>query len=164
MAYIGIGSNLGDKLYNCKYSIDRIGELPECRVTASSSLFKTEPEGVTGQDWYANCVVEVTTAQAPDRVLTSLMGIEYSMGRIREKRWEARIIDLDLLLFGREIIESRDLAIPHPLMHKRRFVLEPLAQLAPGLVHPVLKTTIRQLLNQLPAQSEGNVELLKEEI
>lgn len=138
--------------------------MPECHVVACSSLFKTEPEGVTGQDWYVNCVVEVATAQGPDQVLTSLMDIEYSMGRIREKRWEARVIDLDLLLFGREIIESHDLVIPHPLMHKRRFVLEPLAQLAPDLVHPVLKTTVKQLLDQLPAQSEGNVELLKEEI
>ncbi len=164
IAYIGIGSNLGDKPSNCRYSIGRIGELPECHVTACSSLFKTEPEGVTGQDWYANCVLEIRTAQGPHQILTGLMGIESSMGRIRKNRWEARIIDLDLLLFGREIIESRNLVIPHPLMHKRRFVLEPLAQLAPDLVHPVLKTTIRQLLNQLPVQRERKVELLKEEI
>ena len=164
IAYIGIGSNLGDKLFNCRYSIDRISQLPECHVTACSSLFKTEPEGVTGQGWYANCVVEVTTSQSPAQILTSLMGIESSMGRIRKKHWEARIIDLDILLFGQEIIESNDLVIPHPLLHKRRFILEPLVQLAPDLVHPVLKTTIRQLLNQLPVQHERNVELLKEEI
>ena len=138
--------------------------MPECHVTACSSLFKTEPEGVTGQGWYANCVVEVTTSQSPAQILTSLMGIESSMGRIRKKHWEARIIDLDILLFGQEIIESNDLVIPHPLLHKRRFILEPLVQLAPDLVHPVLKTTIRQLLNQLPVQHERNVELLKEEI
>ena len=164
-AYIGIGSNLGDKISNCRYSIDRIGELPGCHVVACSSLFKTEPEGVTGQDWYVNCVVEATTTQRPDQILTGLLEIESSMGRIRKERWEARIIDLDLLLFGQEIIKSDNLVIPHPLMHKRRFVLEPLVQLAPDLVHPVLKITISQLLNQLPDQHEQNVELLlKEEI
>ena len=163
-AYIGIGSNLGDKASNCRHSLEQIDQLPGCEVTARSDMFRTEPEGVTGQDWYANCVLEITTTQGPHQILAGLMGIESSMGRIRKKRWEARIIDLDLLLFGWEIIESRDLVIPHPLMHKRRFVLEPLAQLAPDLVHPVLKTTIRQLLNQLPVQHERSVELLKEEI
>jgi len=163
-AYIGIGSNLGDKISNCRYSIDRIGELPGCHIAACSSLFKTEPEGVTGQDWYVNCVLEATTTRSPAQILTGLLGIESSMGRVRKKRWEARIIDLDLLLFGREVIKSHNMVIPHPLMHKRRFVLEPFVQLAPDLVHPVLKTTIRQLLNQLPVTSERNVELLKEEI
>jgi len=86
------------------------------------------------------------------------MGIESDMGRIRKKRWEARIIDLDILLFGQEILEYDNLVIPHPLLHKRRFVLEPLAQLAPDLVHPVLKVTIGQLLNRLPDGS--SVELL----
>lgn len=150
IAYIGIGSNLGDKLYNCKFSIDKINQLPGCHVTACSALFKTEPEGVTGQDWYANCVAQVTTTQSPSQLLKGLMGIESDMGRIRKKRWETRIIDLDILLFGQEIIESDDLTIPHPLLHKRRFVLEPLFQLAPELMHPVLKLTISQLLNKLP--------------
>jgi len=89
------------------------------------------------------------------------MCIESDMGRIRKKRWEARIIDLDILLFGQEIIEYSNLIIPHPLLHKRRFVLEPLAQLAPDLVHPVLKSTISQLLNRLP--KGPSVEILMEE-
>ncbi len=78
------------------------------------------------------------------------MGIESDMGRVRRERWEARVIDLDILLFGREVIKSDNLVIPHPLLHKRRFVLEPLFQLAPDLMHPVLKVTIGQLLNKLP--------------
>ncbi|HUU41640.1 MAG TPA: 2-amino-4-hydroxy-6-hydroxymethyldihydropteridine diphosphokinase [Desulfatiglandales bacterium] len=164
IAYIGIGSNLGDKLSNCRHSIDRIGQLPECSVTARSSLFKTEPEGVSEQDWYANCVVEVSTMQNPSQILTGLMNIESNMGRVRKKRWEARIIDLDILLFGQKIIKSHHLLIPHPLLHKRRFVLEPLVQLAPDLMHPVLKVTMKQLLNRLPVPIERNVELLKEEI
>ena len=156
--YIGIGSNLGDKLLNCRLSIDKINQLPGCHVTACSALFKTEPEGVTGQDWYTNCVAQVITTQHPCHLLEDLMGIESDMGRIRKKRWEARIIDLDILLFGQEILEYDNLVIPHPLLHKRRFVLEPLAQLAPDLVHPVLKVTIGQLLNRLPDGS--SVELL----
>ena len=130
-------------------------------MTACSALFKTEPDGVTGQDWYANLVAQVTTTQLPSQLLKTLMCIESDIGRIRKKRWEARIIDLDILLFGQEIIEYSNLIIPHPLLHKRRFVLEPLAQLAPDLVHPVLKSTISQLLNRLP--KGPSVEILMEE-
>jgi 7,8-dihydro-6-hydroxymethylpterin-pyrophosphokinase len=92
------------------------------------------------------------------------MSIESAMGRVRRKRWESRIIDLDILLFGQEIQKAHNLIIPHPLMHKRRFVLEPLAQLAPDLVHPVFNITIRELLNNLPIlPHSGTVEILKEE-
>jgi len=160
IAYIGIGSNLGDKLFNCRHSIDKINQLPRCHVIACSSIFKTEPEGVAGQDWYANCVAQVTTTRHPHQLLKGLLSIESDMGRIRKKRWEARIIDLDILLFGQEIIESNNLVIPHPLLHIRRFVLEPLVQLAPNLVHPVLKLTISQLLNKLP--KGPSFEVLKE--
>jgi len=161
IAYIGIGSNLGDKFFNCRYSIDKINQLPGCHVSAVSAIFKTEPVGVTGQPWYANCVVELSTTQGPTQLLKGLLSIESDMGRIRKKRWEARIIDLDILLFGQEIIESNNLMIPHPLLHKRQFVLEPLDQLAPDLMHPVLKSTINQLLNKLP--KGPSVVVLKEE-
>jgi len=130
-------------------------------VSAVSAIFKTEPVGVTGQPWYANCVVELSTTQGPTQLLKGLLSIESDMGRIRKKRWEARIIDLDILLFGQEIIESNNLMIPHPLLHKRQFVLEPLDQLAPDLMHPVLKSTINQLLNKLP--KGPSVVVLKEE-
>lgn len=161
ISYIGIGSNLGDKLFNCRYSIDKINQLPGCHVSAVSAIFKTEPVGVTGQPWYANCVVELSTTQGPSQLLKGLLSIESDMGRIRKKRWEARIVDLDILLFGQEIIESDNLIIPHPLLHKRQFVLEPLYQLAPDLVHPVLKLTMNQLLNKLP--KGPSVVVLKEE-
>ncbi len=163
IAYIGIGSNLGDKLFNCKYSIDKINQLPGCNVSAVSAIFKTEPVGVTGQPWYANCVVELSTTQGPSQLLNGLLLVESDMGRIRKKRWEARIVDLDILLFGQEIIESDNLIIPHPLLHKRQFVLEPLYQLAPDLVHPVLKSTISQLLNKLPIRHRQTIVALKEE-
>jgi len=159
--YIGVGSNLGDKPHNCRHSLQRINKLPGCEVTTCSDIFKTEPDGVTGQDWYANCVAEIKTRHTPFQVLKDLLAIEYDMGRIRTKRWESRIIDLDILLFGQAIMESDNLTIPHPLLHKRRFVLEPLVQLAPDLVHPVLNVSIRQLFNELPKGSSA--EVLKEE-
>ena len=161
VAYIGIGSNLGRKVLNCKHSVTRIGRVPGCEVTARSDLFKTEPEGVTGQQWYANCVAEVKTDLTPSELLDSLMAIELEMGRVRTEKWESRIIDLDILLFGKQVIDCAHLVVPHPLLHTRRFVLEPLVQLAPDLVHPVLNVTIRRLLNELP--KESYVEILKEE-
>ena len=161
VAYIGIGSNLGHKVLNCKHSMTKIDQVPGCEVTARSDLFETEPEGVTGQQWYANCVAEVKTERTPPEFLDSLMAIEHEMGRIRTKQWEPRIIDLDILLFGEQVVDSANLVVPHPLLHTRRFVLEPLVQLAPELVHPVLNVTIRRLLNEL--LKEFYVEILKEE-
>ena len=159
--YIGIGSNLGDRVFNCLDSIDRINRLSGCSAAARSSIFETEPVGVTGQDYYLNCAVRVTTSQSPSRLLTNLMDIESAMGRVRIEKWGARIIDLDILLFGNEVIKFPDLEIPHPLLHKREFVLEPLAQLAPDYIHPVLKLSIVQLLSELP--KGPYVEVLKEE-
>jgi 2-amino-4-hydroxy-6-hydroxymethyldihydropteridine diphosphokinase len=161
VAYIGIGSNLGDKVANCRHSIASIDGSSRCEVMARSDLFKTEPEGVAGQQWYANCVVEVKTGRTPRQLLDRLMAIEHEMGRRRIKKWESRIIDLDLLLFSEQVLDLPDLVVPHPLLHKRRFVLEPLVQLAPELVHPVLNITIRRLLDELPKVSY--VEILKEE-
>ncbi len=160
VAYIGIGSNLGDTVLNCKHSIARIDGTSGCEVTARSDLFKTEPEGVAGQQWYANCVIEVKTERTPHDLLDSLMAIEHEMGRIRTKKWESRIIDLDLLIFGELVLDSPDLVVPHPLLHTRRFVLEPLVQVAPELVHPILNITIQRLLKKLP--KESYVEILKE--
>jgi len=163
IVYIGIGSNLGDKPSNCRYSIDQIDILPGCHVIARSTLFKTEPEGITGQPWYVNCIAQIITTKGPFELLKGLMSIESAMGRVRRKRWEARILDLDIILFGQEIRKTHNLIIPHPLMHKRRFVLEPLVQLMPNLVHPVFKLTVRELLNNLPVSSySGTVEPLKE--
>ena len=165
IAYIGIGSNLGNTSFNCRYAIDQIETLSDCHVIAQSSLFSTEPDGVTGQPWYVNCIAQISTKKSPFDLLTELMAIESAMGRERRKRWEPRIIDLDILLFGQEIRESHNLIIPHPLMHKRRFVLEPLAELAPDLVHPVFKVTIQELLDELLIlPNSRRVEILKEEI
>jgi 2-amino-4-hydroxy-6-hydroxymethyldihydropteridine diphosphokinase len=149
-AYIGVGANLGDKACNCRHALKRIAQLPGCTIISRSPLFKTEPVGVTEQDWYINCVAGIRTNQTPVQLLKNLLTIEAQMGRIRKRRWEARLIDLDLLLFGQVIIRSHDLVVPHPRLHLRQFVLEPLARVAPDLIHPVCGLTIRQLLHRLP--------------
>jgi len=145
-AYIGVGSNLGDKVVNCKTAVERVDSLPRCSVGARSGLYRTEPVNVEDQDWYVNGVIRVDTDLPPRDLLMELMAIEASMGRVRKQKWEARIIDLDILLYGNHRIKEEDLIIPHPLMHLRRFVLVPLNQLDTDLVHPVSGRTIRQLL------------------
>ena len=145
-AYIGVGSNLGDKVANCRTAIQRVADLPGCSVTVQSPLYRTEPVDVEDQEWYVNAVIRVDTKLAARDLLIQLMAIEASMGRVRKQKWEARIIDLDILLYGNHRIQEEGLIIPHPLMHSRRFVLVPLDQLDPQLVHPVFGKTISQLL------------------
>ena len=145
-AYIGVGSNLGDKVANCRAAVEKVDSLRGCSVGARSGLYRTEPVNVEDQDWYVNGVIRVDTDLPARDLLMELMAIEASMGRVRKQKWEARIIDLDILLYGNHRIKEEDLIIPHPLMHSRRFVLVPLKQLDPDLVHPVSGRTIWQLL------------------
>ena len=145
-AYIGVGSNLGDKVANCRAAVEKVDSLPGCSVRARSGLYRTEPVDVEDQDWYVNGVIRVDTDLPARDLLMELLAIEASMGRVRKQKWEARIIDLDILLYGNYRIKEEDLIIPHPLMHSRRFVLVPLNQLDPDLMHPVSGRTIWQLL------------------
>ena len=145
-AYIGVGSNLGDKVANCQAAVEKVDSLPWCSVRARSGLYRTEPVDVEDQDWYVNGVIRVDTDLPARDLLMELLAIEASMGRVRKQKWEARIIDLDILLYGDYRIKEEDLIIPHPLMHSRRFVLVPLNQLDPDLVHPVSGRVIWQLL------------------
>jgi 2-amino-4-hydroxy-6-hydroxymethyldihydropteridine diphosphokinase len=154
-AYIGIGSNLGDKLNNCDKAIDLINGISGCGVTGRSDFFRTEPVGVEAQDWYVNGVISLKTDLSVKELLNNLLAIESGMGRKREKKWGPRIIDLDILLFGEEVIEEKDLRVPHPHMHLRRFVLVPMVQLAPDLIHPVLGTTMAELLNNSSLQGQA---------
>lgn len=150
-AYIGIGSNLGDPLQNCREAVDRMGRIPDCRILKCSQWYRTEPIGVEGQGWYVNGVASVSTGGLSAReMMGSLLAIEADMGRVRKERWEPRIIDLDILLFGDEIIQEPDLTIPHPLMHGRRFVMAPMAGLAPELMHPSLGKSMTALLKEIP--------------
>ena len=153
-AYIGIGSNLGDKLKYCQEASDRIINLPGCRLNAESSYYRTEPVGVEGQDWFINGVVCIETDLPATGLLENLLSIEADMGRKRKKKWDARTIDLDILLFGEDIIHEPDLTVPHPLMHVRRFVLIPMVELSPDLRHPLLHKTMLQLLASLPEKEQ----------
>jgi 2-amino-4-hydroxy-6-hydroxymethyldihydropteridine diphosphokinase len=154
-AYIGIGSNIGHKIDHCKKAISLMGRLEGCSVGGQSSFYRTEPVGVEGQDYYVNGVICLNTDLSAEDLLNHLLDIEAHMGRVRLKKWDARVIDLDILLFGSQIIKKPDLMVPHPLMHLRRFVLTPLRQVAPELMHPVLGKSIRELAEMLPEEGQA---------
>ena len=145
-AYIGIGSNLGEPAKRCLEAVERMDRLQRTRVEAVSPWYRSRPVGVEGQEWYVNGAALLETDLPARELLGRLLGIEADMGRVRKRRWEARIIDLDLVLFGVERIREPDLTVPHPRMHLRRFVLAPLTDLAPDLVHPVLGMTLADIL------------------
>lgn len=158
-AYIGIGSNLGDKLANCLNAIDRIGRIPGCTVTARSDFFRTEPVGVEGHDWYVNAAISIEAAIPARQLLENLLSIERDLGRKRNKKWDPRTIDLDILLFGQDVTDEQDLTVPHPMMHLRKFVLVPMVQLAPGLMHPLLKQTMTELLDNIVEDGQAVITL-----
>lgn len=153
--YIGIGSNLGDKLDNCLKAIGLIDRTPGCRVESRSRFFRTEPVGVEGQDWYINCAISLSTRLSAQDLLKVLQAVEAGMGRERKDKWASRTIDLDILFFGESVIDRKALRVPHPLMHLRRFVLVPMAQLAPDLRHPVLGKTMVELLDLLAGERQA---------
>jgi 2-amino-4-hydroxy-6-hydroxymethyldihydropteridine diphosphokinase len=145
--HIGIGSNLGDRRANIAEAIERTSQLTGTRVVRASSLYESEPLG-DAKTWFVNCVIELDTDLAPEPLLKKLLAIEESMGRkrVKGKRWGSRVIDLDILLYDQDVIDKRNLKVPHPELHKRRFVLLPLAELAPQVVHPQLGQSISTLL------------------
>lgn len=149
MVYLSLGSNIGDRAMNLREAIERLGELG--RVAAVSSLYETEPVEFTEQPWFLNCVVELETSLTPVQLLAGILEIEKQMGRYRGKKKGPRNIDLDVLLYGDRIVDSPELTIPHPAMEERRFVLAPLAEIAPEVTHPVCKKSVRELLEGLSA-------------
>jgi 2-amino-4-hydroxy-6-hydroxymethyldihydropteridine diphosphokinase len=149
IAYIGIGSNLGDKVYQCERAISEILRADQNKLLAKSSLFKTKPIGYTSQDWFVNSVIKIETDLKPLDLLRLLKDIESRLGREKTFRWGPRVIDLDILLFDEEEIEMEGLQIPHPRLQERQFVLIPLAEIDPEVIHPVLKKTIRELLENI---------------
>ncbi len=149
--YIGIGSNLGDMRSNCLKAIE-ILETNGVKVLKRSSIYETEPWGLKDQPRFMNMAIEAETDLAPRQLLSLLKEIEDNMGRVRTAKWGPRIIDLDILLYGDVIVKEADLEIPHPLMHERKFVLQPLSEIAPKKVHPVLGRTVGELLEEKRAK------------
>jgi 2-amino-4-hydroxy-6-hydroxymethyldihydropteridine diphosphokinase len=150
--YIGLGSNLGDRAAHLRRAVKALGA-PSLQLLRVSPIYETEPVGVAGQPWYLNLVVEAGTSMMPMQLLTRTMHIEREMGRVRTTPKGPRLIDIDILLFPGAIIHTPTLELPHPRMAERRFVLAPLADLAPGLCHPTLNRTIAELLADAPEQN-----------
>jgi 2-amino-4-hydroxy-6-hydroxymethyldihydropteridine diphosphokinase len=153
VVYIGFGSNEGDRLDHCDRALTLLGLLPGSAVTGVSSLYETEPvvdeRTDPGGTWFLNGVVRLETEVAPRPLLAVCREIQQALGRDLDKRHGPRSLDLDILLYGQRIVREPNLTIPHPRLHRRRFVLEPLAELAPTLQHPLLKHSIRELLEQV---------------
>jgi 2-amino-4-hydroxy-6-hydroxymethyldihydropteridine diphosphokinase len=156
-AIIGLGANLENPLDMIYEAVKKIGELPDTRLAALSSIYLTEPQGgPEGQNWYHNAVAFFETALPPTRLLRALMIAEKAMGRKRLVRWGPRVIDMDFLARGDLVMDAApELILPHPRMHERLFVMAPLAELAPGWRHPILKRTAAELLAQIPAEGQG---------
>lgn len=152
-AYIALGSNLGDRAGLISSALREVARLPGTAVVRVSGLIETEAVGPPGsagpaQGPYLNAAVEVVTSLNPAELIAGLLAVERGLGRerVREVRWGARFIDLDLLLYGGAVIDAAGLTVPHPRMHERRFVLQPLSEIAPSIAHPTRHTTVQELL------------------
>ncbi len=156
-AFISIGSNIGDKIGACRKGIDKIKALPSCFVTDISKFYETSPVDYTDQDWFANCAIKIKTEYSPEELLFNLREIERNVGSIKKKiRFGPRILDLDIIFYDNIIIDSKRLKIPHPRMHNRYFVLQPISDIETDFIHPVLKISIKSLIENLKSDIQYN--------
>lgn len=147
VAYLSLGSNLGDRAANLHAALDQMDVAG--RLLKVSALYETQPVGVLDQPWFLNCVAALETNKTPNQLLQFGLQVELAMGRRRSSEKSARNIDIDVLLFADRVVDEPGLKIPHPAMHLRRFVLEPLVEIAPEARHPLLAKTARELLREL---------------
>lgn len=155
-AFVGLGSNLGDRLQNLGAAVDRLAWEPGFLLRAVSLAYETEPIGPP-QPHYLNAVAQIGTLLSPRATLAKLRGIEEAIGRVRRERWGSREIDLDLLLFGNRVLHQTGLDVPHPMLARRAFVLVPLAEIAPDAMHPEEQRTAKELLEKLTDDERAQV-------
>lgn len=148
IVYLGLGSNIGDKVVQIDQALDRLAKT--FMVKRVSPFYLTEPVGLKDQDWFLNCVVEMETEKDPEKLLSALQSIEKKLGKIKTKVNGPRTIDIDILFYDDQVVNRKNLVIPHPRLHTRLFVLQPMMDLNPDFVHPVLKKTILELYGQHP--------------
>jgi 2-amino-4-hydroxy-6-hydroxymethyldihydropteridine diphosphokinase len=146
-AYLSLGSNLGDRALNIRRAIAQLDAAG--RLLSVSSIYETQPVDVPDQPWFLNCVAAIETEKTPRELLQLALQVEATMGRLRMRDKGARKIDIDIVLFGDRVVNEPGLTIPHPAMHHRRFVLEPLVEIGPEIRHPELGKTARELLAAL---------------
>lgn len=154
ISFVGIGSNLNDPAARCAEAVCCISQVSGIKVLRQSSLYRTEPFGFEKQDWFINLVAEIRTILNPRELLKALQGIEKKMGRLKGPKWGPRIIDLDILLYGQDTVKEDGLVIPHSDLHKRRFVLEPLCEIASYVIHPLYGISVRGLMERLDDESK----------
>ena len=155
IAYLSVGSNIGNKRSNCQRGVDDLIDSGAAILMARSSFYRTEPVDYNDQDWFVNTVVKIKTTDSPHELLDRLKKIEKNHGRTdSSKRFGPRVLDLDIIMFDDLVVRSPWLTLPHPRMHQRRFVLQPMCDIDPGVVHPVLKKKIQHLLDNIAAEGQ----------
>jgi 2-amino-4-hydroxy-6-hydroxymethyldihydropteridine diphosphokinase len=161
ISFIGVGANLGRPEEQCRDALRRVGERDEIALLRTASFYRTEPIGDPDQPWFVNTVAELRTTLSPLRLMSELTAIEREMGRHRSGQpAEPRVIDLDLLLYGQEVVAETELVVPHPRLHERRFVLVPMNEIAGYVLHPAFGVSMQGLLSR--CSDAGRVEKIGE--
>ncbi|MEW6660296.1 MAG: 2-amino-4-hydroxy-6-hydroxymethyldihydropteridine diphosphokinase [Thermodesulfobacteriota bacterium] len=158
LAYVGLGANLGDPRGQLQEALAKLAAAEEVEVLKVSAFYLNPPLGPPDQPWYVNAVAQLRTRLEPEELLRLLQRVEQDLGRVRGERWGPRVIDLDLLLYDGLIMSGPELVLPHPEMHRRAFVLVPLAEIAPQAWHPLLEKTAGELLAELDAKEREAVQ------
>jgi len=158
LAYVGLGANLGDPPGQLQEALAKLAATEEVELLKASAFYLAPPLGPPDQPWYVNAVAQLRTRLEPEELLRVLHRVEQDLGRVRGERWGPRVIDLDLLLYDGLIMSGPELVLPHPEMHRRAFVLVPLAEIAPQAWHPVLEKTAGELLAELDAKEREAVQ------